>query len=348
MKTRTIEFVAPRELEIREVHLPPLEPRQVLLKTKGCALCTWEQRFFKGGSPDDYPFRGGHEVSAVVEELGPDCTVDVRVGDLVAPALKTRCGSCYYCRRGLDNQCENDPEPRQAGEPWGPGGLSDYLIVEDYQVYRAGPGVDPDHLALAEPVACVIRSVRRPGLFPGDRVLVQGAGMMGQLHILLAKKMGFRVLVSEPMPVRRDQALKSGAEVVLDPTDNHFREAVLDETGGYGLNAVFFTAGGGPAIIQALEVMAKGGWLCLYGSVHPSGEVGVDPNHVHYDELFVTGTFSHTRESYREAVELISQGQVDVSPFITERVPFPKVDHGFERAISPDTYRVLMTFGQEH
>ncbi len=344
MKSRTIEFVAAKEMRVLELELPPIGPRQVLLKTKGCALCTWEQRFYKGGSPDDYPFRGGHEVSAVVADIGPDCTADIQVGDLVAPALKTRCGSCYYCRRGLDNQCENDPGPRQPGQPWGPGGLSDYLIVEDYQVYRADPGVDPDHLALAEPVACVLRSVSRPALFPGDRVLIQGAGMMGQLHILLAKRRALEVIVSEPMPARREQALESGADVVLDPTDSHFREAILDRTGGYGANAVFFTAGGGPAIDQALKVVAKGGWLCLYGSVHPSGEINVDPNHIHYDELFVTGTFSHTRESYREAVELISQAQIDVSPFITERVPFPEGDYGFERAISSDTYRVLMRF----
>ncbi len=344
MKTRTIEFVAPREMKVRELELPPLGPRQLLLKTKGCALCTWEQRFYKGGSPGDYPFRGGHEVSGVVEDVGPDCMTDIAVGDLVAPALKTRCGSCYYCRRGLDNMCENDPAARQAGQPWGPGGLSDYIIVEDYQAYRADPGVDPDQLALAEPVACVLRSVGRPDLFPGDKVLIQGAGMMGQLHILLARRRSLRVFVSEPDPHRREQALRSGADVALDPSDDHFREAILNQTGGRGVNAVFFTAGGGPAIQQAMQLVAKGGWLCLYGSVHPSGDVSVDPNHIHYDELFVTGTFSHTRESYREAVELLSEGQLDVSPFITERVPFPQVDYAFERALSPDTYRVLMTF----
>lgn len=346
MKTRTIEFVAPRDLKVREIELPPLGPRQVLLKTRSCALCTWEQRFYKGGSPDDYPFRGGHEVSAVVESIGPGCMSQIEVGDLVAPALKTRCGSCYYCRRGLDNLCENDPGPRLAGQPWGPAGLSEHIIVEDYQAYRADPGVNADHLALAEPVACVVRSVANPALAPGDRVLVQGAGMMGQLHILLAKRKALQVFVSEPVPARREQGLKSGADFVLDPGDDHFREAILDRTGGFGVNAVFFTAGGGPAIEQALEVMAKGGWLCLYGSVHPSGDVSVDPNHIHYDELFVTGTFSHTRESYRQAVELISQGQLDVSPFISERVPFPQADHAFERALSLDTYRVLMTFEQ--
>ncbi len=93
-----------------------------------------------------------------------------------------------------------------------------------------------------------------------------------------------------------------------------------------------------------MKVMAKGAWLCLYGSVHPKGPVQLDPNQIHYDELHVTGTFSHTKESYRQAVELLSGKQIDVSPFITERFPFPEIKPAFERAISPDTYRVLMTF----
>ncbi len=102
--------------------------------------------------------------------------------------------------------------------------------------------------------------------------------------------------------------------------------------------------GGGPAVEQALTLLAKGGWLCLYGSVHPKGMIQIDPNLIHYNEWFVTGSFSHTKHSFRQAVAMLSQGIVDLTPFISERIPFPDVARGFERAISPDTYRVVMTF----
>lgn len=342
--TRTTIFTAPGELEVREVELPPTGGRQVLIKVKAAALCTWEQRFYKGTAPESYPFCGGHEVSGVVVEKGADVLADVEVGDAVAISIMTRCGLCYYCRRGMDNFCENDEGGTRSGLPWGPGGLSDYILVDDYQVYKAKGRQKFAELALSEPVACVLRSVTTPDLQFGDSVLVQGSGVMGLLHVLLLQRRGYRVIVSEPDEVRRRKALEMGADLALDPFDKTFAQHVADETHGRGVNAVFFTAGGGPAIRQALPLLAKRGWLSLYGSVHPKGPIEIDPNFIHYNELVLTGTFSHTKRSFRQAVALISQKQIDLAPFISERIPFPDVVRGFERAISPDTYRVVMTF----
>ena len=346
MKTRTTIFTGSSTLEVHEVELPKISPRQVLIKVKACALCTWEQRFYKGCSPEDYPFRGGHEISGEVVEIGAEAQCDAKVGDPVAAAILTRCGSCYYCRRGMDNLCEQSNVRAQPGELWGPGGLSDYVLIDDYQVYKASLKCDFSELALSEPVACVVRSVTKPGLLFGDTAMVQGAGIMGLLHIKLLKLRGVRVLMCEPDENRRQIALNIGADTVADPLVDGFTEIACDFTAGRGFNSVFFTAGGIPAIEQALPLLSKGGWLCLYGSVHPKGHVQVDPNDIHYNELVITGTITHTKHSFQQAVTLLSNGLVDVSPFISEKVPFPDVDYGFKRAISPDTYRVVMTFNE--
>ncbi|MBS1252730.1 MAG: D-arabitol-phosphate dehydrogenase [Anaerolineales bacterium] len=345
-KTRTTVFTGPGSLEVREIELPALTPSQVLVKTQACGLCTWEQRFYKGTEPESYPFRGGHEVSGVVVEVGSEAVCEASASDRVSLAIKTRCGSCYYCRRGMDNFCANDDGGHLPDQPWGPGGLSDYVIVEGYQVYKASPERSFTELALAEPVACVIRSVCVPPLAFGDTVVVQGVGVMGLLHVLLLKHQGLQVIVAEPDEERRRQALSSGADLVCDPLNGDLKEAVGEITADRGVNAVFFTAGGERAIQQALPLLDKGAWLCLYGSVHPNEPVEVDPNFIHYNELVVTGTFSHTKSSFRRAVAMLSQGQLDTAPFISEQVPFPDVTRGFERAISSDTYRVVMTFDE--
>jgi L-iditol 2-dehydrogenase len=343
-RTRTTVFTGPGKLEIREIDLPRLGPGQVLVKIRACALCTWEQRFFKGTAPESYPFRGGHEVSGEVVEIGPAATCEAEVGDAVALAIMTRCGTCYYCRRGMDNFCQHDQGGSQPGLPWGPGGLSEYVIVEDYQVYQASPQRDFAGLALAEPVACVIRSVSLPPLEFGDTALVQGVGVMGLLHVALLKQRGVRILVAEPDPQRRALALAQGADLACDPFDNDLLELVRAETSGRGVRAVFFTAGGAPAIHQALPALDRGGWLCLYGSVHPKAPVTFDPNLIHYKEVIVTGTFSHTKGSFRQAVALLAQGRIDTAPYISERVQFADVARGFEQAISPDSYRVVVLF----
>ncbi|MCL5995436.1 MAG: zinc-binding dehydrogenase [Chloroflexi bacterium] len=351
MKTAII--TGPGQIEIREVDVPAVGVTQVLVRTRAVGLCTLEQRFFRGTAPEGYPFQGGHEVSGEVVEIGRQASTQAQPGDVVCLALRTRCGSCYYCRRGMDNLCSGANEERAPGTAWGPAGLSEYVLAEDYQVYvpeQAGSAaVDLRKrfatLALAEPVACVVRSVQTPPLRAGDIALVQGAGIMGLLHVHLLRLRGVRVMVAEPDPERRRIAGLAGAECTFDPRETGFVDSVRDCAEGRGVNAAFFTAGGPAAIEQAAASLAKGGWLCLYGSVHPTGPIQMDPNVLHYNELVVTGTFSHTRASFQQAVALISSGLVDVGPYVSEQVDAGRVTYAFERAISADTYRIVVTYG---
>jgi len=341
---RTTVFTAPAQVEVREIPIPKLGDRQVLVQVKACAICTWEQRFYRGTRAEDYPFRGGHETSGVIVAKGPHAKCDAEVGDPVCLEIMVRCGQCHYCRRGMDNFCLNDRGGELAGQPWGPGGMSDYVIVDDYMIYRAAPGRDYAELTLAEPISCVARGIRRTQLAFGDVAVVQGAGIMGQLHVELLRLRGVRPIVTEPDRQRREDAIAQGAAFALDPADAALAEVVQDLTGGIGAAAVFFTAGGVPAIQSALPLLAKGGWLVLYGSVHPKGDLALDPNDIHYRELNVTGTFSHDRESFREAVALLDAQSLRLAPFISERIAFPEVAHAMERAVSADTYRVVLTF----
>jgi threonine dehydrogenase-like Zn-dependent dehydrogenase len=341
---KTIVFTGPEQVEIREIGLPSLGDHQVLVQVKACAICTWEQRFYRGSKPEDYPFRGGHEVSGVIVAKGPQALCEAAVGDPVALAIMTRCGQCYYCRRGMDNMCENDKGGNLPGQPWGPGGMSEYVIAEDYQVYSATPGHDWCEIALAEPVACVARSVRRTPLSFGDTAVVQGAGIMGLLHLQLLRLRGVRVVVLEPDPARRDEALRLGAAFAFDPLAEDLAGRMRELTAGRGAEAIFFTAGGVPAIKPAVGALTKGGWLMLYGSIHPAGDLALDPNEIHYRELVVTGSFSHDKESFRESVSMLNRGLVNVSPFVSERVPFTNADYAMKRAMAKDTYRVVLTY----
>jgi threonine dehydrogenase-like Zn-dependent dehydrogenase len=341
---KTTVFTGPEKVEIREVPLPTLADNQVLVQVKACAICTWEQRFYRGSKPEDYPFRGGHEVSGVLVAKGPKALCDAAVGSPVALAIMTRCGQCENCRRGLDNMCLNDKGGYLPGQAWGPGGMSEYVVAEDYQVYTALPGRDFCEMALAEPVACVSRSVRRVPLSFGDTVVVQGAGIMGLLHLQILRLRGVRVVVSEPDPARRAAALDLGAAAAFDPLAEDIAKYVGDLTAGRGAEAIFFTAGGVPAIKPAIPALAKGGWLQLYGSVHPKGDLALDPNDIHYRELVITGSFSHDKESFRESVSMLNRSLVNVAPFVSERVPFTNVDYAMRRAMAKDTYRVVLTF----
>ena len=333
----------PGELEIREKEIPEYRNTEVLVKISAVGLCTWEQKFFKG-IPGSYPFLGGHEISGVVEAVGTEVAQDINKGDHVVIASLTRCGECYYCRRGLDNLCENtgiDSKPTP-GEIWGPGGFSEYFVAKGYEIYKISSDVDINTGTLAEPIACVIRSIDRSRIEFGDTAVVLGGGVMGMIHLLLAKRRGATVIVSEPDEARRNKALSLGADYTVDPLHDNLPEFIKKLTGNRGAEAVFFTAGGKNAINDGIKSLVQNGTMVIYGGTGAEDSITIDPKLFHYDEIYLTGVSKHTKDTFRRAADLISLGSLPLKELITEEYSFDSIVKAFDRAAAMDTFRVII------
>jgi threonine dehydrogenase-like Zn-dependent dehydrogenase len=339
---RRAVFVGPQQIRIEDVPIPEPGPRQALVEVKACALCTWEQRLYSG-EEQYYPLAGGHEVSGELVQLGDKIFTDAQVGDRVVAALLTRCGYCESCRRGMNNICDNMRKPFHETDVPGPAGLSEYVLLDDYQLYRGGD-ISYETLCLAEPLGCVVRSVTQARVEWTDDVVVIGAGVMGLLHLTLLKQAGARVIVSEINPERAAFARELGADAVIDPTEVSFEDRVMDLTGGRGADVIFCAVSVASAVESALGAVAKGGRVLLYASIHPRGtRISIDPNPFHKKEIVLTGTMSADKDDMRKAVGLINQGSIDLDPFISQVLPFEQLERGLEAAMRPDTYRVIVT-----
>jgi threonine dehydrogenase-like Zn-dependent dehydrogenase len=256
----------------------------------------------------------------------------------------TRCGYCESCRRGLDNICDNNRKPFRNTDVPGPAGLAEYILLDDYQLYKANNATSFEEICLTEPVACVLRSVRKAQVERADNVVVIGAGIMGLLHLYLAKQTGARVIVSEPNPERAAFAKKMGADETIDPTQDPFIEQVKALTGGRGADAIFCAMSIASAVEEAIGAAAKGGRVLVYASIHPRDtKITVDPNLFHSNEIVLTGTVSQDKEDVLQTVRMISGGLIDVKPFISLVLPFEKLEEGLQAALRPDTYRVIVT-----
>ena len=338
---KKVVITAKETVELQEFPLPAIRDDQVLVKVKACGLCTFEQRYFTGGK-EQYPFNGGHEVCGVVEQVGQRVGSGLQPGDKVVVAAITRCGECYYCQRGMDNMCANGGDNPVPGALWGPGGLSEYMVAEGYQVYKVSDSLDFAQGTIAEPLACVLRSVQKANVKYGDTALITGAGIMGLLHVKVAKLSGLKVIITEVDEGRKAKALELGADLVVDPSKEDVVQAVKAATEGRGVEAVFYTAGGAKAAEQGINALCKGGTIVFYGAIYPKGTMSIDPNKIHYDEINFTGLVSTTKESFRESARILSEGLIDVSPFISEQYPMEEIDKAFRRAVSPETYRVIV------
>jgi len=345
--TRSI-LTGVKEIEFEEVPIPEPGPTQALVKVHACALCTWEQRVYAGIEKGFYPLLGGHEVSGVLVKAGEQVLTTAKPGDRVVAAMLTRCGQCISCRRGLDNICDNAWANRPKHGPAGPGGLSEYVLIEDYQLYPVDNGDVPfEELCLAEPLACVLRSVKKARVEPADNVIIIGAGIMGLLHLTLVQRLGARVIVSEPNPTRAAKARSLGAVATIDPASEDFVRRAKELTGGRGPDVIFCAIGIPAAIEQAVSAVGKGGRVMVYARVHPRDSmITIDPNLFHGREITLTGTMSQDHEDFLQAVGLLSNCIVDMKPLVSAVYPFSQLKEALEAAISPETYRVIVTMGE--
>ena len=212
IQIKTIAVTGEKQTEIMNLTTPDLRNGEALIKVHAVALCTLEQRIFRGEVKMPLPCTGGHEVSGEIVALGDGVNKKMWApGDRVAVRLLYNCGECYYCRTGHANLCERaQKKPVREGLLIGPGGLCDYVIVNTGYLLKIPDTLSYEEASLTEPLACVVHSVTKANIQLGEDVVVIGGGIMGQYHVMLAKRRGARVIMSEVDENRRALARKLG------------------------------------------------------------------------------------------------------------------------------------------
>ncbi len=340
---RRVVLLGPKQLAFQDVPIPTPGPGQVLVNIRACALCTWEQRTYTG-EETAVPLLGGHEMSGVIVAVGKDVLLDVKEGDQVSIAGLNRCGQCESCRRGYDNICDNARKMnKHPDDIYGPGGLGQYVVADAQDVFVFRPAVPFEHAALTEPLACVLRSVKRAAIRQAEKVVIVGGGIMGLLHLQLVKDYHGVVIVSEPDAGRRATAMELGATYTIDPAREDYVGRVRELAGGRGADVTFVCVSRAAVIEPAINASAKNGRVLLYSSIHPRGtKFEVDPNLFHNNEVTLSGTMSQTRQDFFESAELIGKGLIDLKPLISATYPLSDVQRAFEAALQMNTYRVVV------
>lgn len=336
MKSAVIAGV--KKIEIVDVPIPVIGPRDVLLKIKSAGLCTWEQRIYTGLTKADYPLLGGHENAGEIAAIG-ELVTNVKVGDRVTMGSSS-CGNCRACLRGEDKGCsEHFLNFSLKGGFYGPGGFAEYKIHRSDGVFPVG-NASWDEAALAEPLSCAIHAARLLGARLGDTAVVFGAGTMGLLNLMVLKMSGLRVGVVDTNEARLAKAVELGADIVLTAGPNireRVREAFL---GGVDYSIAAF---GSEEVNQdALDVLNTRGKICLFASAHPVTPFAIDPNLMHNRETSVVGVVSADRQDHAVATDLIAMGQIDLSSLVDVSFPLIEAAAAFDRATSSPSYRVML------
>ncbi|WP_322071884.1 L-idonate 5-dehydrogenase [Paraburkholderia bannensis] len=323
------------DLRIEDVADQPLAANEVRVQVAFGGICGSDMHYFHRGAVGNFDIREplvlGHEISGWVIEAGSAAT-HLRAGTKAALDPSRPCLVCARCRNGENNLCTNMFFLGSAGRfPHVQGGFSQHLVLRADQVVPVPDDTDLLKLSVAEPLSVGLHAVNRVGSLFGKRVIVTGSGPIGLLTVLSAVKAGAAEVVATDI---EDAALavareKMGAARTINVRTDSEGLKPFEADGGYF--DVAFEASGSPQALNSLFGVVRRGGVVVQVGMLPPGDTALPVNLLQSREINLLGSFRANKE-FRQAVDLIVSGEVDVDPILSGTVALRDAVSAFERA----------------
>ncbi|MFC1525799.1 zinc-binding dehydrogenase [Candidatus Latescibacterota bacterium] len=306
MKTRSLWYTGPKQLELRDIELPEPGPGEVLVRVSACGICTWDLFIYAGGFQDQqaFPFYFGHEGIGRVVQCGPG--VDVPRNQRVA--LR---------------------ESEVIGSPGG-GHLADLSIQPAASLIELPEDDVPDTQFMIEPAACCANAIDISPVHPGERVALVGSGYMGSILLqLLTMSPAREIVVFEQRPEALAYAeslpdpagLPSAPLRTIDTRKTPPGGSWSDAEGTFDL--VIEATGVEPGFRLADSLVRPGGRLTVFSWLHHPFEFDFGSWHqrgLTVNNSSPAASWDFTR-CFHQARELIHAGRIDQSSLVTHVGP---------------------------
>ena len=308
------------QVRMEHVAVPEIGKSDVLVRVRAALTCGTDVKVFRRGYHAKMitpPALFGHELAGDIVAIG-EHVEGFFPGQRVVAANSAPCLKCFYCKKGLENLCED--------LLFNNGAYAEYIRIPARIVQR-NMHVIPDHLdyrdaALIEPLACVLKGIEDVDIRPGDNVVVIGQGPIGLMFVRMAKVYGARVIALGRRSSQLEKAVRVGAhEALLNSDNSDVIRQVKDLTGGYGADIVLEAVGKPETWELAVKLLRKGGTVNFFGGCPADTRVQLDTSLLHYSEITCKASFHHTPYHIRKALELVSRGDVDARHFINREEP---------------------------
>ena len=332
---------------LEQVPRPKIGPGEVLVRVAVCGVCNTDiKKITADLLPPPRIF--GHETAGTVVAAGTG--VDhLRVGDRVVVFHHIPCGDCFYCRRRLYAQC---PTYRKVGVTAGfepsDGGFAQYVRVMDWiatqGTEKIPDGVSFEEASFVEPINTCLKALKTAGLSEGECVLIQGQGPIGVLLLLLARRQGAEVFVSDPLDERLKRASELGAAAIFNPRRLEVSAAVLPLTGGRGVDLAIVAAPAPDLVSEALRAVRPGGRVLLFAQTAPAGQVPVPTAAICVEEKQILGSYSTDWDLQAESARLVFERELSVQELITHRFSLSEIDSAIRLAADPqpDSLKIVV------
>ena len=300
-------------MQLEEVATPVPSTDELLVRVKSVGICGSDVEGYLGKTGRRLPpMIMGHELAGEVVKTFPDSRF--AVGDHVAIQPKLFCGECSFCKTGEINIC---PNGGYLGVMSTNGGLAEYLAIPDRYLFKISPDMPWEHACMAEPLSVAYHGVQKVDLAKlkqSGPVLVIGAGPIGLLVLQVLKYHGIEdVIVSDLVDGRLEKAKALGASNVINPSRDQLPANIA-----YSFEAV----GLGGSARQSLSALKCGGTAVWIGNAQKMIEVNMQQ--IVTQELSIVGSYVFNEVDFKNSLEMIDQGKIDLDAILT-------VEHGLEK-----------------
>jgi len=276
-KMRSVMFLAPEKIELREVDIPEPGPGELLVKVQVALTCGTDVKTFRRGHPivvPPTPF--GHEFAGDIVATGKGVK-NFKEGMRVVAHNSAPCGTCYYCIHHQQSMCENLLINNRA--------YSEYVIVPEpivkLNTYEIPEALPYDQAAILEPLSTVVHGENIINIQSGESVAIIGAGgPIGLMHLQMALNRGASFVIASDLSNHRLKIAKKlgGTRVhTINPNEGDPLELIRDLTGGRGVDVAIESAGAAKTWQIALSAARPGGRVLWFGGLPKGTVVELEP-----------------------------------------------------------------------
>lgn len=333
-------YLGDEKFEIRRMHFSEPKGNDVLIRVAACGVCGTDVHIYhgeKGSAEATPPVVLGHEFTGVVEAVG-ETVSSLKPGDHICVDPNIYCGHCHFCRIGKKQLCEN----MQAIGVTRDGGFAQFCMVPESQCFFLNPELLLEHGVMAEPLACCLHGLDRASIQQGSTVCVVGGGAIGLIMVQLAKLAGAsKVILSEPVKMRREIGLQLGADYAIDPIRSDLPMQIHAITGTSGVDYVIECVGTITATQSAFDVAKPGATVLLFSISNPDAVYKLNLMDVFHKELTIIGSLINPDTQLR-AVNMLNSGKIIVDPLITHSFPLEQVEEAIAMQLGNDSIKVIV------
>lgn len=329
------------ELGLSQRPVPPLPPRGALVKVIGCGVCgsDLDKLVHHKASPGSVL---GHEIVGIIEALDDEHPAGWKLGDRIVSAHHVPCLNCHYCMNGSESMCRQFKVTNFV-----PGGFSQYIALTEghlaHTAFKVPAGISHPEASCVEPLACVLRAVRRAGMHINGSVVILGLGFIGMMAAQVYLKNGYKVYGLDLDPARLQLARDKGfVHEAFHPVDDFSRlqEVLAAQTPLGQVDVVFMSAVNPKTLDVAFTLVRDGGALTLFASA-PADTV-LDPSRLYFREINAVTSYSPSLTDLQDAAAMIFEKQINVQPLVSHRFPLSRIRDAFELYRSGEALKVFI------